>query len=181
MGRHGCVLKRTCGDWKPYSHYKVKQLHAQWLATKQHTMKIKQAAQALGLSVEAIRYFEREGLAVEPNRLDNGYRHYGEAQLARLRFIANCRALEMSHGEIRALLQASMHPNEPCTNVDHIVRTHAAHVAERIQTLDALHQQLTHMLALCDGDGALDSCAVVNALSVPELGKLTRQGQKNHL
>ena len=68
-------------------------------------MRIGELAQAAGLDVETVRYWEKAGLLPPPARRDNNYRRYGEAALHRLRFIRNCRALDMSLYEVRSLRQ----------------------------------------------------------------------------
>jgi len=54
--------------------------------------------------VETIRYYEREGLLPVPARTGGNYRLYGTQHVERLRFIRNCRSLDMTHDEIRTLL-----------------------------------------------------------------------------
>lgn len=47
-------------------------------------MKISEVAAAAGTTPRAVRHYHRLGLLPEPNRLENGYRSYGIAELARL-------------------------------------------------------------------------------------------------
>ncbi|MGL6014243.1 MAG: MerR family transcriptional regulator, partial [Shewanella oncorhynchi] len=68
-------------------------------------MKIGELAQAAQCTVETIRYYEKEALLPEPARTNSNYRDYNQRHLDRLSFIRNCRALDMTHQEIRALLQ----------------------------------------------------------------------------
>lgn len=39
-------------------------------------MRIKELAEATGVDVDTIRYYEKQGLLPEPARQDNGYRNY---------------------------------------------------------------------------------------------------------
>jgi DNA-binding transcriptional MerR regulator len=55
-------------------------------------MRIKALAEATGVEVDTIRYYEKQGLLPAPARSGNGYRDYGPAQLERLAFIRHCRA-----------------------------------------------------------------------------------------
>jgi DNA-binding transcriptional MerR regulator len=130
-------------------------------------MQIKAVAKALGLSPEAIRYFEREGLAEPPARAGNGYRSYGAAELERLAFIANCRSLEMSHEEIRELLEAERNPKTECETVARVVQHHMAHVRARIAVLRGLLKALQSLEDSCSHEGEMKACDVMRALSKP--------------
>ena len=67
-------------------------------------MRIGELSRETGVPVETIRYYEKERLLEPPMRLQNNYRSYGDRHLARLRFIAHCRKLDMSLEEIREIL-----------------------------------------------------------------------------
>jgi hypothetical protein len=53
--------------------------------------------------------------------------------LERLRFIRNCRALDMSHEEIHTLLGLADQPAEGCGAINALFDQHIAHVEERIR------------------------------------------------
>lgn len=55
-------------------------------ATSQ-SLQIKQAAQLLGISIDILRNWDRNGLIDIPRDPSNGYRRYGAAQISRLRVI----------------------------------------------------------------------------------------------
>ena len=59
-------------------------------------MKIKEFAQQTNLSAKTIRYYEEIGLWPMPPRLENGYRDYDEADVARARLVAGARRLDFS-------------------------------------------------------------------------------------
>ena len=75
-------------------------------------MRIGDLAQATLCPVETIRYYEREGLLPAPARSGGNYRLYGTQHVERLRFIRNCRSLDMTHDEIRTLLAFRDGPEE---------------------------------------------------------------------
>ncbi len=68
---------------------------------------VKTAAQLTGLTIKAIRHYERIGLLPQASREANGYRIYSEDDIARLRQIRYFRDLQFSLPEIAALLDAS--------------------------------------------------------------------------
>ena len=68
-------------------------------------MKIGELAQVAQCTVETVRYYEKAGLLAPPARTAANYRSYGNAHVDRLRFIRNCRALDMTqanHGSLHA-------------------------------------------------------------------------------
>ena len=69
------------------------------------TLTIGVLAEAAGVNVETIRFYQRKGLMQEPDRPQGGIRRYGEADLARVRFIKSAQRLGFSLDEIGDLLE----------------------------------------------------------------------------
>jgi len=67
-------------------------------------MNIGQASKASGVSERMIRHYEKIGLVPRALRRDSGYRDYSDADVNRLRFIANARDLGFPIEEIGTLL-----------------------------------------------------------------------------
>ncbi|WP_322996724.1 Cd(II)/Pb(II)-responsive transcriptional regulator [Castellaniella sp.] len=131
-------------------------------------MKIGELARAAHCSTETIRFYEKTGLLPAPGRTDSNYRHYGPAHLERLRFIRNCRTLDMAHDEIRALLAMVDHPARDCGNINHLLDEHIAHVQVRLQELQDLRRQLIGLREQCPAEQAVDDCGIVRGLSQME-------------
>lgn len=133
-------------------------------------MRIGELASAAGMDVETVRFYEKSGLLAPPARGDNNYRRYDHAALQRLRFIGNCRALDMSLDEIRVLLADIDQPGADCSAVDDVVAGHLGHVRERIAALQVLEQQLAMLQSSCQHaqPGAL--CGIVLALGEARAG-----------
>jgi Cd(II)/Pb(II)-responsive transcriptional regulator len=98
-------------------------------------MKIGALAEATGTPVETIRFYEREGLLPPPARADNNYRVYLAAHAERLAFIRQCRNLDMTLDEIRALIALRESPAQDCGEVNALLDEHIGHVAHRIREL----------------------------------------------
>ncbi|MDN3521609.1 Cd(II)/Pb(II)-responsive transcriptional regulator [Halomonas ramblicola] len=130
-------------------------------------MKIGELARRTGCPVETIRYYEREGLLPEPARSAANYRLYGEPHAERLAFIRHCRALDMTLGEIRALLDCHDHPQRPCQEADALIDEHLRHVETRIAQLQALKGALISLRARCNGESAAGDCGILNELARP--------------
>lgn len=127
-------------------------------------MRIGELAQAAGMEVETVRFYEKAGLLPPPARGDNNYRRYDTAAVQRLRFIGNCRALDMSLDEIRVLLGHIDQPGADCSAVDDVVAEHLGHVRERIAALQVLEQQLALLQNSCSHARPGDVCGIVLAL-----------------
>lgn len=67
-------------------------------------MNIGEAARESGVSQRMIRHYEKLGMIPEASRQSSGYREYHAADVQRLRFIADARAVGMPLDEIADLL-----------------------------------------------------------------------------
>ena len=105
-------------------------------------MRIGDLAQATSTAAETIRFYEREGLLPRAHRSDNNYRVYTEAHAERLAFIRQCRNLDMTLDEVRALLRLREKPSKDCGEVNALLDEHIEHVAQRIRELRALEKDL---------------------------------------
>ena len=65
------------------------------------------AARQSGVTIETIRYYEREGVVPPPDRSASGRRLYDAAGIARLRFIKRCRDLGFSLSVTKTLLDTN--------------------------------------------------------------------------
>ncbi|HVA64346.1 MAG TPA: MerR family transcriptional regulator [Terriglobales bacterium] len=70
-------------------------------------MRIGELAAQAGTTVQALRYYEREGLLCPPGRNGAGYRTYTPADLEQVRFIKHCQQLGFALKEIQQL--AALH------------------------------------------------------------------------
>jgi len=142
-------------------------------------MKIGELAQVAQCTVETVRYYEKEGLLAAPARTTGNFRQYGPEHIERLRFIRNCRALDMSQDEIRTLLALADEPTAGCGAVNAAFDEHIAHVDERIRELTQLKLQLSALRERCHAEQAVDSCGILQGLATMETEP--RQERHTHL
>lgn len=128
-------------------------------------MKIGELANATGSQVENIRFYEREGLLPQAERTEGNYRIYGQDHAERLAFIRNCRNLDMTLNEIRALLRFKAAPTENCGEVNALLDEHIGHVADRIRELKALEKNLKALRMQCMEANASKDCGILQGLS----------------
>jgi Cd(II)/Pb(II)-responsive transcriptional regulator len=127
-------------------------------------MKIGDLATRAGCTVQTIRYYEGKGLLPEPARSEGNYRLYGEPHVERLIFIRNCRALDMTLREIRALLGFKDSGGQSCGNVDSLLDEHINHVAGCIGNLQRLEAQLRALRKSCRERRSVEECAILQEL-----------------
>lgn len=112
-------------------------------------MKIGQLADAVGVSVETVRYYERRGLLEPPMRTDAGYRQYDASDVARLEFLLRAKELGFTLAEISELFAATT------DDVAAAVRSKLTAIETQISELAETRCRLRQLIDLCDhGDGS---------------------------
>jgi Cd(II)/Pb(II)-responsive transcriptional regulator len=142
-------------------------------------MKIGELAKVAHCSVETIRYYEKEALLPITARSEGNFRVYGAAHVERLRFIRNCRNLDMSLEEIHALLALTDRPQDGCGGINEVFDQHIAHVDERMAELAQLKQQLTALRQRCQADQSQQDCGILQGLAAMEIEN--KPERNNHL
>jgi DNA-binding transcriptional MerR regulator len=122
-----------------------------------HDYAIGELSALSGVKVPTIRYYEGIGLLAAPPRTEGNQRRYDSAALDRLRFIAPMESL-------KAMLRIARHPDEPCADLDELVRERLVEVDERISKLTGLRTELAGMLE-SHAHGKVAECRVIEVLS----------------
>src|SRR5882724_9812661 len=112
-------------------------------------LQIGQVAQKTGLSVDAIRFYEKAGLLPRPARTEGGYRLYHQREVADLEFIQKAQQLGFSLNEIRELFSIQRHPNEVCSHVRDLIAAKIEVVRAKIADLQRLETDLEGGLRQC--------------------------------
>lgn len=142
------------------------------------TMKIGELAQLANCTPDTIRFYEKEGLLPLARRTEANYRVYHEDHLIRLRFIRNCRSLDMTHDEVRALLAAADGHASTCGEINDLVDEHLSHVNTRIAELEQLRGQLTALRDKCRGEHPVEDCGIFQELTTKDA---PRSAKLSHL
>lgn len=128
-------------------------------------MKIGQLSRRADTGIDTVRFYEREGLLPQPQRLASGYRLYASADLARLRFIRRAKALGFTLSEIRELLALSDRREDDMAGLKVAATEKLADVESRLLELTRIRDGLLALVTACPGHGALDRCPILNALA----------------
>lgn len=129
-------------------------------------MKIGDLARQVGVTVETVRYYENERLLPPPERTASNYRTYGPGHADRVRFIVNCRALDMTLDEIRQLLTFHDHPTDDCAGVNRLLEEHISHVDTKLAELRRLQGQLRKLRRACSSSKTNRSCGILQSLQM---------------
>jgi MerR family transcriptional regulator, mercuric resistance operon regulatory protein len=112
-----------------------------------------QVADAAGVNLQTLRYYERRGLLAEPERSLGGHRLYPAATVTLLRIIKAAQRLGFSLDEVTDLLDTGRHRHDQRTDGGLQFRTGAklAEVEARIADLTVIADTLRAALAAgCD-------------------------------
>jgi MerR family transcriptional regulator, copper efflux regulator len=130
-------------------------------------MQIGQLAQAAGVAVDTVRYYEKQGLLPAPPRR-GAYRAYAREDVQRLRFIRRAKALGFTLEEIAGLLQLSAHRNDDMGAVRQAAQARLQEIEQRIAELERVRAGLRQVLDACPGHGALADCPILASLAGEE-------------
>jgi DNA-binding transcriptional MerR regulator len=111
-------------------------------------MSIGDVARTVGLSVPALRYYERLGLLERPARTSGGLRRYTASVLERLQFIEQAKALRLSLADIRELLELQG-GRGGCRNVLATLDRQLAEIDRQVETLVTIRRSLEQHRAAC--------------------------------
>lgn len=127
-------------------------------------MNIGSASAATGVSQRMIRHYEKIGLIPSAARRESGYRDYSDADVHRLRFIANARDLGFPIEEIRKLLGLWSDRDRASSEVKMLAESRAAELGRKADALQAMRQALLDLATHCHGDDRPD-CPILAKLS----------------
>lgn len=123
-----------------------------------------------GVGVETVRYYQRRGLMIEPNRptgsgLSGGVRRYGEADVHRLRFIKAAQAAGFTLDDIGTLLELDATDDRP--KAREMARARIAMLDAKIADLLFAREVLDRLARACDDAGA-GPCPILVAFEASE-------------
>jgi DNA-binding transcriptional MerR regulator len=101
----------------------------------------------VGLSSDAVRYYERLGLLHPPARSRAGYRLYDQATVDRLRLIKGAQWAGLRLREIGKLLEVVDRGQCPCGHTEGLLGQRLAEVDDELGRLGALRTTLARLLA----------------------------------
>lgn len=125
-----------------------------------------QVAEAAGVNIQTLRYYERRGLLAEPVRSPGGHRLYGDDAVTALRVIKAAQRLGFTLDEVAELLETGRHRHgRPVAGLQERAKAKLAEVDAKISDLTTIRSALADAVAAgCDD---LSACAASACCPIP--------------
>ena len=119
-------------------------------------------AEAAGVNVETIRFYQRKGLLPEPDRPNGSIRRYGAADVARVRFVKSAQRLGFSLDEVDGLL--TLDDGAHCDEARQLAEQKLVDVRSRLADLLRIESVLATLVDDCCASHGTVSCPLIAAL-----------------
>lgn len=126
-------------------------------------MTIGRLAEAAGVHVETIRYYQRRGLLPEPDKPIAGYRRYPAATIKRVRFIRRAQTLGFTLDEVGRLLE--LDDASVCADTRDLAAHKLQVIDGKLADLRAMRKSLAALLHRCDEGARSGHCPIIDALT----------------
>lgn len=113
-------------------------------------MHIGRVAKKIGVTPDAIRFYERNALLPRPPRSSGGFREFADADVETLGFIRRVQRLGFTLKEVRELLQLRQRRLQPCAPVRRRLEQKLLDVHRKLTDLHRLERELRAALRTCD-------------------------------
>ncbi len=127
-------------------------------------MQIGQLAKETGVTVQAIRFYERRGLLRKPARLASGYRSYSADAIHRVRFIKRSQELGYTLIEIAQLLELKETRPHNTKRARAIVEAKIQNIEDKIRNLQQMRDELIATAQACGCSAEQPVCRVLESL-----------------
>lgn len=119
-------------------------------------------AKAAGVNVETIRFYQRKGLLLEPDRPYGSIRRYGTADVARVKFVKSAQRLGFSLEEVGELLR--LEDGTHCNEAADLAARRLEDVRAKLTDLHRMEASLAALLKACHDPQRTVSCPLMDAL-----------------
>ena len=134
-------------------------------------LRIGEVARRADVSVDAVRYYEREGLLPKAPRTNAGYRVFSPEAVERVLFIKQAQELGFSLSEISELLLNNGVGG--CRRIHDLLSIKLTELDERLKRIRQFREKLKHYLAECESvlatQGNAADCPVVEEITHAEI------------
>jgi len=120
------------------------------------------AADAAGVNVETIRFYQRKGLLSRPGRSYGTARRYGEADVARVKFVKSAQRLGFSLEEVAGLL--TLEDGTHCDEARVVAEQKLEDVRAKLDDLRRIESVLARLVGRCSASRGTISCPLIAAL-----------------
>lgn len=120
------------------------------LTIRGRDMHIGEAAKCAGVSMDAIRFYERSGILIQAPRSGGGYRLYTSTDLETIHFVRRMKELGFSLPQIRELIQLRTSQRRACAPVRDRLSRKLADIRAKAREIKHLERELQAALRKCD-------------------------------
>jgi Cu(I)-responsive transcriptional regulator len=125
-------------------------------------------ATASGLSADAIRFYEKQGMIAPVGRTESGYRQYDSKSLERIEFISHAKEVGFTLDEIQQLLLLKDDPAGSCAEVKEHGRQKIEEINRKLVVLTRMKESLSELVNKCSGEGPSNECPILDGLNNPD-------------
>lgn len=104
---------------------------------------IGQIAKETGLTVKAIRLYERRGIIDEPKRTLAGYRTYQQEDIPLLNFVRQAKLLGLQLNEVKQIVDLHRSGSRPCQTVLSLLSKRITEIDNKVAELKSLRRTLS--------------------------------------
>jgi len=119
-------------------------------------------AKAAGVNVETIRFYQRKGLLLEPDKPHGSIRRYGEPDVPRVQFVKSAQCLGFSLNEIAELLR--LEDGTHCEEASRLAQHKLGDVREKLADLSRMEATLSALVGACHANKGKISCPLIASL-----------------
>ena len=128
----------------------------------QENLTIGAFAKAARVNVETIRFYQLKGLLPQPERPYGRIRRYGQADVARVKFVKSAQRLGFSLDEVGQLLK--LEDGTHCSEAAELATMRLADVRIRLADLKGMEAALSKLVGECNARHGNVSCPLIAAL-----------------
>jgi DNA-binding transcriptional MerR regulator len=101
----------------------------------EHKRTIQQTAQETGLGIDTLRYYERIGLITGVERLNNGHRRYGDADITWILFLKQLRTTGMPIAQMQTFARLRREGDVTVSQRREMLEQHRLNLEEQVRLI----------------------------------------------
>jgi MerR family transcriptional regulator, copper efflux regulator len=131
---------------------------------KMNTLRSGELARLAQVSVETLRFYERQGLIATPPRRASGYREYPVEAVKRVRFIKKAQLLGFTLRETKELMTLWEATGVSCADMEVIARRKIEQIDAKIRDLRSMRKAVTDLIKECPVTPTNSGCPLIESL-----------------
>ena len=137
-------------------------------------MKIGELAKNTGVSVQTIRYYEKQGILPKAPRTESGYRTYDKEVIDIILFIKHAQDLGFTLAKIKRLLKIKSSKNLSGSSVKEFLEQEIDEINKKLTALNIMKRSLSQLNQSCSGDMPVCECPILKSIQTPGKTKKKR-------